>query len=396
MNSKVFTAVILGFMMFSAIPYVFADGSEAYTATDGERGVGFSFNNLPDADFTKLYGDTKKTSMATEVLDRIVKSTSAYKIEDIAVTGMSESSYLGQKVAGTTVTTIEANSQTYKISFKATVITGSVDLFENTEYNVNAIKELGMVNKTQTDAYFTVNAEVKSASYEKMANEYTANSSGNFVLTKSIGTEMEDITSKVDATYTYIAGGSEKTLKLTYDYGQYTYAKSTLNINFNGKDVKDLTASDYCEQKRTIDDLSGRMWSKATANSHSSKIDVSAGKEMYEMMYLVDSPEKPICPVTIETEDLVAEEYQYYGSSGALFTPSKVSDAELKDNGAMKAFLQKVGTVTDTYSGVESGSDSLCKAPSKGSNLLLYGGIGAAVAIVAVLGILIFLKKRAA
>ena len=74
-----------------------------------------------------------------------------------------------------------------------------------------------------------------------------------------------------------------------------------------------------------------------------------------------------------------------------------VSDAELKDNGAMKAFLQKVGTVTDTYSGVESGSDSLCKAPSKeGSNLLLYGGICAAIAVVAVLGILIFLKKRAA
>ena len=52
MKCKSFLAIVLALAMFTAVPTVFTDDSDAATATTGEQGIGYSVKNLSTENMT--------------------------------------------------------------------------------------------------------------------------------------------------------------------------------------------------------------------------------------------------------------------------------------------------------------------------------------------------------
>ena len=395
MKCKSFLAIVLALAMFTAVPTVFTDDSDAATATTGEQGIGYSVKNLSTENMNKLLNDAAKEDLAEDVLDKFLYDTSNFTITEITVSEYSESVYRGMKVAGTTVTDIQARSESYKIVFKATTDTAGETLFSNLESNLGMLKEVGLENKTQSAAYFNVTAVCKLAGSEESTSEYTANSSAQFVLTKEIMTGSEVASVKADVKYTFTSSGDPKTIEGSYVFDNETTTKLTTIYDFNGKDLTTVTSTDKCIRDRSIDSMSYKVVNKCTMGGNSYGQEVSIGDNNKDLLEAIMMGGANVVNATVVTTDLQAPEYSFYGTGdNALFTGTSVA-TELQDNDAMKAFLKGAGTIVESFSAAKSGSDSIYNDASGSSknNTTLYIAIGA-IAAVAVVGGLLFLRFR--
>ena len=396
MKPKAFAAIFLAMAMFTAVPAVFADQADAYSATDGSQGIGYSYKNLSATDFGKLYTDSDTESMAEDILDRFVSDTTDFTISGVTVTEMSASGYLGESVSGTTVTSLDADSTSYKLTFKATALSDGNPLFDNDDFNVGLIKEIGLDNKTQADAFFTVTAECILSNTSKETSEYVSNSSAEFVLVKEKATAATRDYAKIDVKYTYISSGQSKTLQANYEFDRTYAADTATTYDFNGKEAKTVTSSDSCISNGSVNGMTFKMKSVCNYGGKSYGPDITMGDNEVDFIMSMMSLGNPVHSATVVANDLKAPEYTFYGSgSNALFNSSTVASTDLQNNDSLKAFLKSVGTVTETYSAAQSATDSIYDdLAGKGSSKTIYyvaiAGVVAAVILVSFL----ILRKR--
>ena len=396
MKVKAFAAIFLAMAMFTAVPAVFTDQADAYTATDGSQGIGYSYKNLSATDFDKLFTSGDKNEMATDMLNRFAVNPSYFSISDISVTGMSASGYLGESVSGTTVTSLDADTTSYKLTFKATALSDGNPLFDNDDFNVGLIKEIGLENKTQADAFFTVTADCIVSSTSKETSEYVANSSAEFVLVKEKATAATRDYAKIDVKYTYISSGESKTLQANYEFDRTYAADSATTYDFNGKEAKTVTSSDSCISNGSVNGMTFKMKSVCNYGGKSYGTDITLGDNEVDFVMNMMSLGDPVHSATVVANDLKAPEYTFYGTgSNALFNSSTVASTDLQNNDSLKAFLKSVGTVAETYSAAQSATDSIYDdLAGKGSSKTIYyvaiAGVVAAVILVSFL----ILRKR--
>ena len=396
MKAKAFAAIFLAMAMFTAVPAVFTDQADAYTATDGSQGIGYSYKNLSATDFDKLFTSGDKNEMATDMLNRFAVNPSYFSISDISVTGMSASGYLGESVSGTTVTSLDADTTSYKLTFKATALSDGNPLFDNDDFNVGLIKEIGLENKTQADAFFTVTADCIVSSTSKETSEYVANSSAEFVLVKEKATAATRDYAKIDVKYTYISSGESKTLQANYEFDRTYAADSATTYDFNGKEAKTVTSSDSCISNGSVNGMTFKMKSVCNYGGKSYGTDITLGDNEVDFVMNMMSLGDPVHSATVVANDLKAPEYTFYGSgSNALFNSSTVASTDLQNNDSLKAFLKSVGTVAETYSAAQSATDSIYDdlAGKGGSKLVYYAAIAGVVAAVILVSFLIIRKR---
>ena len=396
MKPKAFAAIFLAMAMFTAVPAVFADQADAYSATDGSQGIGYSYKNLSATDFGKLYTDSDTESMAEDILDRFVSDTTYFTISGVSVTEMSASGYLGESVSGTTVTSLDADTTSYKLTFKATALSDGNPLFDNDDFNVGLIKEIGLENKTQADAFFTVTAECILSNTSKETSEYVSNSSAEFVLVKEKATAATRDYAKIDVKYTYISSGQSKTLQANYEFDRTYAADSATTYDFNGKEAKTVTSSDSCISNGSVNGMTFKMKSVCNYGGKSYGPDITMGDNEVDFIMSMMSLGNPVHSATVVANDLKAPEYTFYGSgSNALFNSSTVASTDLQNNDSLKAFLKSVGTVAETYSAAQSATDSIYDdlAGKGGSKTIYYVAIAGVVAAVILVSFLI-LRKR--
>lgn len=396
MKPQAFAAIFLAMAMFTAVPAVFADQADAYSATDGSQGIGYSYKNLSATDFGKLYTDSDTESMAEDILDRFVSDTTDFTISGVTVTEMCASAYLGESVKGTSVTTLNAGTTSYKITFTATTDTEGDTLFTNGEINVGMIKEVGLDNKTQAGATFTVSAVCSFSDSQSTVSDYVANASSEFVLVKETNSNATRECVKADVTYEFISGGQPKSVKATYDFDRKSAADMAAAHDFNGKEAKDVVSTDKCITETSISNMSMRMKSQCTCGGKTYGTDITLGDGDTKLLISMMSIGTRVETVKIVTSDLVAPEYLYYGTGpNALFDSSTVASTDLQNNDAMLTFLKSAGTVADSYSAVKSAADSVHDdIAGKGSSKTIYyvaiAGVVAAVILVSFL----ILRKR--
>ncbi|MBQ4412255.1 MAG: hypothetical protein II848_05560 [Candidatus Methanomethylophilus sp.] len=396
MKANAFAAIFLAMAMFTAVPAVFTDQADAYTATDGSQGIGYSYKNLSATDFDKLFTSGDKNEMATDMLNRFAVNPSYFSISDISVTGMSASGYLGESVSGTTVTSLDADTTSYKLTFKATALSDGNPLFDNDDFNVGLIKEIGLENKTQADAFFTVTADCIVSSTSKETSEYVANSSAEFVLVKEKATAATRDYAKIDVKYTYISSGESKTLQANYEFDRTYAADTATTYDFNGKEAKTVTSSDSCISNGSVNGMTFKMKSVCNYGGKSYGTDITLGDNEVDFVMNMMSLGDPVHSATVVANDLKAPEYTFYGSgSNALFNSSTVASTDLQNNDSLKAFLKSVGTVAETYSAAQSATDSIYDdlAGKGGSKLVYYAAIAGVVAAVILVSFLIIRKR---
>ena len=396
MKAKAFAAIFLAMAMFTAVPAVFADQADAYSATDGSQGIGYSYKNLSATDFGKLFTDSDTESMAEDILDRFVADTSDFTISGISVTEMCASAYMGESVKGTSVTTPKVETTSYKITFTATTDAEGNTLFTNGEINIGMMKEVGLDNKTQAGATFTVSAVCSSSNSQSKVSDYVANASSEFVLVKETSSNATRECVKAEVTYDFISGGQPKSVKATYDFEQKTAADIVSTRDFNGKETKDVVSTDKCVTESTVSNMSMRMKSQCTCGGKTYGTDITMGDGDTKFLISMMSIGTRVETVKIVTSDLVAPEYLYYGTgSNALFDASKVASTDLQNNDAMQTFLKSVGTVADTYSAAKSAADSVHDdIAGKGSSKTIYYVAIAGVAAAVILVSFLILRKR--
>lgn len=396
MKVKAFAAIFLAMAMFTAVPAVFTDQADAYTATDGSQGIGYSYKDLSAKDFDKLYTSGDKNEMATDLLNRFAVDPSYFSISEISVTGMSASGYLGESVSGTTVTSLDADTTSYKLTFKATALSDGNPLFDNDDFNVGLIKEIGLENKTQADAFFTVTADCIVSNTSKETSEYVANSSAEFVLVKEKATVATRDYAKIDVKYTFISSGQSKTLQANYEFDRTYAADTDTTYDFNGKEAKTVTSSDSCISNGSVNGMTFKMKSVCNYGGKSYGSDITLGDNEVDFVKSMMSLGDPVHSATVVANDLKAPEYTFYGSgSNALFNSSTVASTDLQNNDSLKAFLKSVGTVAETYSAAQSATDSIYDdlAGKGGSKLVYYAAIAGVVAAVIIVAFLIMRKR---
>ena len=405
LKSKTVTAALIAaaFMVVSASALI-ADGSDAYTATNGESGIGYSIS-LSGEDIAKLIPADDIEDMAIDhVLETITPNTYYFDLNGTAsVSNYEAAEYWGMKVydtgdssKGVVVTDVSSQTTSYDISFTATCTDTGNELFRDNLLFIDVIRAIGPENETQSGAKFIITAHVERTDVTISESSYAPNSSAVFVLFagNEKGYTMYEVAA--DVKYVYSASDGERTLEFSLDVKEENGGEMTTAYDFNGVAISDVTMGTHCIRDRHYVDGGVTERAEVKIGGSTQKMDLGYDATFMDMMAFASSDHLSYA----ETADgnLVVPEYSFYGTdwTTCLFESSDVASSDLKSNDAMRQFLSDHGSVVTTFSEAESAADDAYStvdvSSKKDSNIVYYAAIGGLAALAAVLAI-VYLRK---
>ena len=175
---------IAAIMVLSVIPMV-SDEADAHVINEKDAGVGFSVNNLSGDTLKKIFSQERQNGAAEYILTMMIKDNSDnYEITEVEVTDYDAAVYMGSSISGNVVNTVDSESLSYKITFKATRTSAPQgQLFFNEYQNAAIIKEVGLDNMSQEGAVFEVTSYLEFVLSYHTKYTYETNSAEDFVLT---------------------------------------------------------------------------------------------------------------------------------------------------------------------------------------------------------------------
>ena len=390
MNRYVLTiiALALAVAMCITVP-VSSEDSDAFDIVSSEAGLRWDSSTLSSEDIARLYTSAEINDMAWNTLETFADYVGSYDFSEVAIYDMTISKSNGTKVTPDAVTFANAESVSYKISFKATCTSLSDNQLFDNYVGSELISYVCFSDTTQNGAVFEVTAEVteKDAIVEK--RHIAKTNSGNYVVTGS-DIETTDDTKSVKGTakYTYNDGTQDVVREFSFDVGTMCGYRTNTKTSFDGK-VEDATI-----------DTAVLNFTAPTGTKFTLVREFSFDGKTFRNEYDVSDYIALECrnvdtsmAVVYSDGDLNPPQIYYYSDMGdALFY--HVADPSLRSNDAMKAFLQDHGTTSETFSSAQDLAESMIP-DTGGSNILFYAGIGIAVAAIAAVGYFLFARRKA-
>ena len=400
-------AVMIAAVM-CAVPIFVIEDSEAIDITAGEAGISFKAGSVSDENFDKLTGGDAKEEIyaeyASSVLSAVVDDSYRFDVDGstVKISNVKDVKLArGMKVTSDSVATTTGDAMTFDIEFKATAA-GAGDLFELYDGTQTLYKELDKTNRfaASNTIEFKGTATISNMSESdyKIAKTY----SNYYVVTEGtmkmsrFASFSGDIVFKNGTTYNITINKAEKGMSLD----------SKVEFDFYGVEPSNLTSeSKYMQTTNGTSSANNVLKYKINGNSdgydhsYNSK-DIPDGlmAGRYEVGEVGD-----LGGMYLYTTNIAVPTYLYYDGSlypiesTSFFNQYCVKDANLKDNDKMKAFLDDIGNVGDTYSSAESAAngayESVGASGSGNSNIIFYVIIGVLAVAVVALAVLLIKKK---
>ncbi len=382
--TKALAAIAVAAIMCICPAIVMADGSDAYTKTEGESGLSFEIESMTQAQIDKYLSESRKTYMAADVLESFVYSdgfyiTADYSITDISVTELSVSRAMASSV-GDDYSEYVGEEMTFKMTFTATAIS-SQQLFPDDSSFLVLYKKVDSENAAIGDKFEVTVTGTTKTSYQAEAG-IIATEDGNFARGDTDYKSYESNEYEIEAKYT--AAGSTTPLSFSVDYTYESGFTETETHDFNGVEESKLTETtkDYVT---TVSEHRVRTAYECTVGDDSESTDnvirtpASGGESTHAIMYNADMKPSVINYVV--------------GTDAILVNPNTLGDDSIKTEDGFKAFLEETGaTTSDSYSDAKSIADDAYSTVTDAEDLavgILAIAIGALVLLLVVLVIVI-------
>ena len=356
MNCKaVMAAAVVAVFLISVSSAVFADNSDAAVMTDGESGIGYSIKDMSKEDLDKIVLPASYECRASFNFNYVVESVAQYTITDIVIEDYKESAYQSVKVSGKEYSCAQANSQSYKMTFKAKCTSDGGNLFIDDVAFSGLIKEVGIANQNQNNAEFTITAKFRYEESFIDTSVMEKNSADNFVVTKDSVKNYGRETVDLEVKYSYTSGGNHKELSFDVSYGRVTSMNFTNEYDFGGVAFADVTNATRCIVTQDFDGYYDHHWYTVDFD------DDNYGTDVVDIDYqnCIEYREGGYYFADVATYDMSAPEYHFYGTGDSLFGAWSEIDDSLRDDAAMKAFLEKNGSIAESYDDALSGAEDI-------------------------------------
>ena len=392
-SAKIMAAALAAVFVLSAASALFTDGSDGYTWTDGETGIGYKVKDPSSEDLALLFPDDARTELAKNILGHIVDDGSLFTISEIKVSDYSASGYLGNRVDGKETVVLDASSNRVCISFKAVCDTAGLELFKNNARNEGLMKATGADNKTQTGAEFKVDAEyrldrsmISTDTFEKVGD--------NFLLTSERIESRLSSSIEADVSYAFKVADEDRTIDFDLKVGELRRYDVGMELDFQSVALQDVTAGTRALVDYDFDTYIRSEWDKVKYDGSTMGPDNTITDPLNPVSEI---PNIAYGEAVFNDGDIAAEEYRFYGDSliDSLFTNLSDIDDSLRTDDAMKSFLERVGKVYTTYSDAESGAEGILEPFDLDlfKKFVTYGGIIAGVAIVLIIAAIVAIVK---
>ncbi len=395
MNYRTLTsAAVVAVFLISVSSALLTDGSDAYEMKEGENGIGYSIKDLSKEDQDKILPPSLYNGSASYILGIFLDSAAYYDITSVDVTDYASSAYRGDKVSGKDYEDVIADTGSSKMTFVATCNSDGNDLFLDNSAFSGVMKAVGLANKTQSGAKFTVTAKIKNEHSTMSTYTYESNSAGDLVLTKERIKNYALDTLDIEVRYSFTAGDGPKEISFDVDYGQVVSMDFTNRYDFAGVAIADVTESDRCIIDQDADSYYRHDWLTCKYDGDrrgADIVDMNFQNSPEYRMYAFDY-------ATVAPYDISVMTYGFYdsGADSNLFGTWSNIDDSLRSNDAMKQFLDRNGSITETYSGAESGAEGVYDNMNNMEGLLKilnFIGIVFLLFIVAVVVLIVILVK---
>ncbi len=351
------SAAVVAIFLISASSALFADSGDAAEMKEGENGIGFSVKDMPKEEQDKLILPSTYNGIANYILGLFLDDLACYDISSADMTDYELSRYAGDKISGKVYECVNADSDSGKISFVATCNSDDNILFDDDSAFADVMKAVGLSNKTQNGAKFTVTAENRDERSNLVEYTYEKNSAGNLILMKERIRDYAQQRCDIEVKYSYTSGDAAKEIEFEVSYGQVVSLEFTNTYDFAGVAISDVTSATRCTVDQDVDTSYRHDWLTCKYDGEKKGRDVTDTNFEDTPEYIwnaYDTANEIIDDMTVSTYDF----YQS-GADISLFGSFSNIDASLRSNDAMKQFLEKNGSITETYSGAESGAEAI-------------------------------------
>ncbi len=390
MNHRAIAATaVAAIFLVSVSSVAFADGSDAYVMTEGSNGLGFSIKDMAKEDQDKILLPSTYEGRAIYILGMFLDDTAHYDISSIEITDYAMSGYGGQKISGNEFTFVNAESESFKITFEAKCTAAGNNLFDDDAAFADIWKEVGMANQTQADAKFTVTAKAKSQQSTIDTNVFEKNSAGNLMLVKEKVKNYANESLGIEVKYSYAAAEGPREIDFDVSVGEVVSMDFTNEYDFAGVPIADATAATRCIVNQDVNSYYSHNWLTAKYDGE------KKGREVYDAEFQ-NTPEYKGSAYYHADEvpnDLTVATYDFYqsGADFSFFGAWSDIDDSLRSNDAMKQFLERNGSMTETYDGAESGAEDIYDDMINVEGLLKILGIVGIVFLLFIVAVIILI-----
>lgn len=390
-NAKMIVAVAIVAMMCACPLIMVSDDGYAHDVTKGESGLSAKANGLTEDQVNKLFSATAKEKAAKDVFESFSGSGSI-TYTDVKISDMSFEKGIASSVESDSMTQYIGMEIDYKISFRATA-TADRNMVSNKNPFDIAIKAVNKDNVMKTGEFFEITATVKESGSQRQGEDFVKNAAGDFVVTvekeKRYAFKEYDITAK----YNYTLNDQPAVVKMEFSYLMEADQESNIKYDFNGADPAKAT-EDTTVYQDFKPKLMERIKIKCSAGGDSDSTDDCL--DLGAIAGLIGGNDV-MKKATVRDYDLSPNEYTYVGLSDemSLFKYSDAGDT-VKTEDAMKAFLQSVGSVSESFSDAKSVYDDYMSSVDDGSkkkNLITYG-IMAGLGVIIVVLLILYIRKK--
>ena len=363
--------------------------TEAYEVDDGKKGLLFETSeNLQQSDAERLFSENTRRGFAETALECMLIDPDNFDITEVTVSDLDVRKSVANKNNNNVNTVLQASKYEMSITFTATAISAG-DYFAHLD---KGNKDLGVLFNDNTVTVGDV-LKIKTrliigiASIDKTA--YRSNSEDNLFVIDSNSENISNISIDEASVQYTLSGKSEKTVTISASSKQHSDVSTLMDYGeTDNSDVRSGTTvfiNPKCPKSAfsySIDykdsDIEGSYSANIDAGDYLSLSDMSG----------------TITTATIIEADIDTVEPLCYGGDAryALFTDA--GDDSLKNDQNMRAFLESVGTLDDSYDDAADLIDDIEDKLKRDSNAVLIGLIGVFILAAAVGAIYVISSTR--
>ena len=389
--TKVFAALAIVAMMCACPLIVVSDDSHAYDVTPGESGLSTKASGLTEDQVNTLFSASAKEKAARDVF-KSFSGSSDISYTEIKISDMSFEKGIASSVKSDSMVQYVGMEMNYTISFKATA-TADRDMVNNSNPFAVAIKAINKDNVMKTGEFFDITATVKQSGSQKESEDFVKNEAGNFVVTAEQERRFAVQEFEITAKYNYTQNDQTVVVEMKFSYLTEADQDSSIKYDFNGVDPAKATAETAVYQNyepKVMEHIKVKCSVGGDSDSMEDYLDLG-------ILAKVLGGDDAMKKATVHAYDLSPNKYTYVGFSEtmALFDSGDVGDT-VKTDETMKAFLQSVGSISESYGDAKSISDDYMGSVDDGSkrkNLITYG-IMAGLGVIIIVLLVLYIRKK--
>ena len=379
--SKAMIAVMIAAAM-CVVPLFVIEDADAATVETGEKGLSVEAKDVSTANFNRLVSNLMKEYMILAPLDFSVNAS------DVTFSEVTLKKGIAEKISDDSIYYNDGSYIKAKFTYQKDLTT-SVQLFPKTAGLEDLYRYMGS-NMAASGKNLKIEGTIEMGQDMNDTSDFFKTNENK--LADDGSTMVNSSFYKASYTVTYNDGSTVKKFDVESSGKQESTTETTVKYLIDDK--KDtINATEVLISTTTTN---------KTEESATYKFDGKTGS--YEGKDVPQKVEgnfvKETAVAHLDSEDLKPQDILYYSEDGpALFTsPLMVEDATLRDNAAMKTFLESIGTVSDSYSTANSvansgSADVSAGGSSGGSNIIFYVIIGVLAVAVVALAVLMIKKK---